>query len=141
MTTNLIAQSPAQGILLINQWGSSKMYQVLCECGDSDCTHTVEVNADDCGVSVTIFTNQTTDFWTNSIKPRYDIDNEWLQKFDWWWKDLWNGLCTSLRLTKDIWFHGHAKYQASVHMSEQQALNYAETLKNAITDVKNFKQS
>jgi hypothetical protein len=35
---------------------------------------------------------------------------------------------------------GYVEYEASIIMSEQQALNYAETLKSAIIDVKQFRE-
>jgi hypothetical protein len=35
---------------------------------------------------------------------------------------------------------GYIEYQASIIMTEQQTLNYAETLKKAVQDVKNFKK-
>ena len=135
------AQKPAQGILLQNDWGTSKMYKAVCECGNDDCSHIVDVEADEFGVNVTVYTTEHTNFWKDSVKPRYDIDNVWLQEFDWFWKGLWNGLMIRLRLTKDIWFNGYAKYQSSLYMNEQVALNYAETLKSAVVDVQNFKKS
>jgi hypothetical protein len=35
---------------------------------------------------------------------------------------------------------GYVEYEANIIMTEQQALNYAETLKKAIKDVSAFKQ-
>jgi hypothetical protein len=43
----MTAQEPAHGILLVNSWGTSKMYKAVCECGDDDCTHTIDVEADE----------------------------------------------------------------------------------------------
>ena len=36
---------------------------------------------------------------------------------------------------------GYVEYEASVIMTEQQALNYAETLRSAINDVKEFRSA
>ena len=36
---------------------------------------------------------------------------------------------------------GYIEYEASLCMSEQQSLNYAETIKRAIIDVKEFRNS
>ena len=36
---------------------------------------------------------------------------------------------------------GYIEYEASIIMSEQQALNYSETLRSAIKDVKEFKKN
>ena len=134
------AQKPAEGILITHDWGDAKMYHVNCSCGNDDDSIqiSVEVTADDHSVSVCHYTTQRTDYWTEAVQKRYDIDNEWLQEFDWFWKDLWNNFCTRVRLTKDIWIHGYAKYQSTTVMTEQQTLNYAETLKSAIKDCRDF---
>lgn len=134
------AQNPAEGILKTNDYGDSKWYHVVCGCGQSDHTLTVEVEAEDTGVSVNTYVTVKTDYWTESIKKRYDIDNPYLQELDWALKDLWNGLITRLKLTWTIWTKGYIKAETTILMSEQQALNYAETLKSAIQDVKDFKK-
>lgn len=134
------AQLPAEGILKMNDWGNSKMYKVVCQCGDTRHDIVFDVEAEDTGVTVTTYTTQYTDSWTESVKKRYNIDNPWLQEFDWAWKDLWNKIATRLRMTKKIWWDGELKYESSTIMTEQQALNYAEALKSAIEDVKTFKK-
>ena len=133
------AQTPAEGILLQKDWGTSKMYQAVCECTSDDCTHTLDIEADEFGVTVNIYSVQHTDFWHRAVEPKYNINNIWLQEFDWFWKNLWNGFINRLRLTRDIWFKGYVKYQNTLILNEQMALNYAETMKTAIKDVKEFK--
>lgn len=134
-------QTPAEGILLRKDFGDSKSYEVSCECGCGEHTHHVWVEADECGVSVNTYVELKTDWWTEAVEKRYDIDNEVLQEFDWFWKGLWNSLCTRVRLTKDIWLHGYAKYEGTLCMSKQQATNYAETLKQAVVDVEKFRKN
>ena len=133
------AQTPAEGILKTNDWGDSKWYKVACGCGQADHEINFEVEADECGVNVNSYITAKTDYWTESITKRYDISNMWYQEFDWFWKDLWNGLVTKLRLTKNIWWNGYVQYEITISMTEQQTLNYAETLKSAIGDVKAFR--
>lgn len=133
------AQKPAEGILLHKDWGFSKTYHVQCDCTDADHAHTVDVEADEYGVTVKIYSTETTDFWSEKIKSRYDIDNSFLQELEWRWKHFFNSLVRRLTLTKDIWFKGVVEYHASLIMSEQQALNYAEALRSAVNDVKVFK--
>lgn len=133
-------QSPALGILRTNDFGSSKWYQIVCGCQQPDHTLTVEVESDEMGVTINTYATVKTDYWTQSVKKRYDIDNEWQQEFDWFWKDLWNGFVTRLKLTWTVWTKGYIKCETTITMSEQQALNYAETLKTAITDVKEFQK-
>lgn len=109
------AETPAQGILKINEWGKSKMYHVVCDCMNDECAHTINIEADEHTVDVTIYTTQKTDWFS------------------------WNGLVTRLRLTWDLWVKGYVEYQGSIILREQVALNYAETLKSAVEDVKAFR--
>jgi hypothetical protein len=109
---DLTPQVPAQGILKVNEWGTSKMYKVVCECGNDDCTHTVDIEAEDTGVTVTIYTTTRTNFWSVSR-----------------WKHIW------ILLVK-----GHVDFETNIHLSEQSALNYSQTLMQAVQDVKNFKK-
>jgi hypothetical protein len=55
-------------------------------------------------------------------------------------KDILNGFVTRLKLTWTVWTKGYIKTESTIAMTEQQALNYAETLKSAIQDVKDFKK-
>ena len=105
------AQQPAEGIMLHKDWGDSKMYKVTCECGSDECSHTVDIEADDSGIVVITYTTQKSKWWELN---RFQI--------------IWT------LLTK-----GYIEYQASIHMSRQQALNYAETLQSAIKDVEEFR--
>jgi len=106
------AQTPAEGILKTNEWGDSKMYFVRCDCTDDDHAHDIEVEADDHSVQVTIYTKSYT---------------KWNEKGR--WKQIWQ------ILTK-----GYAETSTSILLKEQVAMNYAETLKAAALDVKEFKE-
>lgn len=133
------AQTPAEGILKRNDFGDSKYYQIVCSCGQEYHDHNVEVEADECGVNVNIYATMKTDYWTETVKPRYDIDNEVLQETEWFVKGLINGLVRKLKLTWELWTTGAVTTETTIHMSEQQALNYAETLKSAVKVVKEFR--
>jgi hypothetical protein len=132
------AQTPAEGILKTNDWGNSKWYKVVCGCGQPDHSINFEVEADECGVNVNTYVTVKTDYWSESVKKRYDIDNPYLQELDWVVKDVWNSLVTRLKLTWTVWTKGYVKTESTITMTGQQALNYAETLKSAIDDVKKF---
>lgn len=106
-------QPPAEGILKRSEWSDSKCYQIVCGCGDPDHDHSVWVEAEDTGVSVVIYTTNTSTFWN---KRR--------------WCQMWE------LLTK-----GYVKQEVSVIMSKQQAINYAETLKSAVKDVEEFRRN
>jgi len=105
-------QIPAEGILKHNDWGDSKVYRVACECGDESHNHNVWIEAEDTGVVVTVYTTNQTNFWS---KTR--------------WYHIWT------LITK-----GYIDTESSVHLTKQQALNYAETLKSAIIDVEDFRK-
>jgi len=106
------AQIPAEGIMKIGEWGNTKSYKIACDCGQADHEHTVFVEAEDTGISVTVYVNVKTPFWSANR-----------------FKQIWT------LLTK-----GYLEHETVVTMNEQQALNYAETLKSAIQDVKDFKK-
>lgn len=106
------AQKPAEGILLNRDYGDVKTYSVSCECSDPNHAHNVWVEADDHAVTVTTHTQQKTRWW--------ELNR---------WQIIWR------LLTK-----GYVEYEASIIMTRQQTLNYAETLKRAIIDVETFRK-
>ena len=106
------SQIPAEGILLRKNYGDAKIYEVVCECGDCDHSHNVWIEAEDYGVTVTIYTQQKTKWW--------ELNR---------WQTIWT------LLTK-----GYVERESTLIMGEQQALNYAETLKKAIKDVDIFRK-
>ena len=134
-------QEPAQGILLHKNYGDIMMYIVVCECGSDNCQHQVHIEAEDTGVIVTTYTTQKTDFWTESVQPDYTIEDDVMRWYNWFWTGLWNGLVRRLKITKDVWIHGYVKYEASILMNEQQAINYSETLQKAAINVKEFREA
>jgi len=105
-------QEPAQGVLLVKDWGTSKMYKAVCECGDNDCTHTIDIEAEDTGITVTIYTTTRTNFWSKSK-----------------WYHIWT------LLTK-----GYTESETCLIMNKQVALNYASVLQSAIEDVEELRK-
>jgi hypothetical protein len=108
----LKSQTPAEGILLHRDFGDARFYTVPCDCCASDCVHEVCVEADETGISVTTYTTQKTNWWSKNR-----------------WQIIW-GLLT----------RGYVKYEASIIMTEQQALNYASVLEKATVDVAAFRK-
>ena len=108
----MISQAPAKGILLVNDWGSSKMYKAVCQCGDGSCTHTIDVEAEDVGVTVTVYSQTRSNFWSTTR-----------------WAHIWT------LLTK-----GYVKTESCIIMTKQVALNYADVLQLAIKDVEEFRK-
>lgn len=107
------AQVPAEGIMKTNDWGNSVVYRVACNCHDENHNHNVWVEADDHDIVVTVYTTGKTNFWS---KTR--------------WYHVWTLLT-----------EGYIDTESSVHLTKQQALNYAETLKSAITNVEEFQKA
>jgi len=104
-------QIPAEGIMKTNDWGNSRVYRVACNCHDENHNHNVWIEADESDIVVTIYTTGKTNWWS---KTR--------------WYHIWTLLAK-----------GYIDTESSVHLSRQQALNYAETLKSAIDDVESFR--
>jgi hypothetical protein len=108
----MTAQTPAEGIMKTNDWGDSKVYRIACNCQDENHNHNMWVEADDCDISVTIYTTGKTNYWS---KTR--------------WYHIWT------LLTK-----GYIDTESTVCLSKQQAINYANVLQSAIVDVEQFRQ-
>jgi len=105
-------QPVAEGVLLRKDYGDAKIYQIVCECGDCDHNHDVWVEAEDHGVTVTIYSQQKTKWWQSNR-----------------WQIIWTLLT-----------RGYVERESTIIMSEQQALNYANVLQSAVKDVKEFQK-
>jgi len=105
------AETPAIGILKTGDFGDAMFYHVRCDCGNEDDSHEIEVEADDMHVQVHVYLKLHTKWWE---KAR--------------WKQIWQLLT-----------RGYADTQSTIVLREQAALNYAETLKLAVSDVKKFR--
>jgi hypothetical protein len=108
----MISETPAKGILKINDWGTSQMYKAVCSCGDDSCSHTIDIEADN-EVNITVYTTTRTNFWSKSR-----------------WLHIWR------LLTK-----GYTDFESTIVLDQQAALNYAETIKMAIKDVETFRKA
>ena len=105
-------EQPALGIMRTNDWGDTKVYRVACDCGSNEHSHDLWVEADESNVTVTVFTKLKSKWWQLNR-----------------WQQIW------ILLTK-----GYVEYEASLILSQQQALNYAKTLEHAIIDVETFRK-
>ena len=110
-STELEPQTPAEGILKKNDWGDAKMYQVVCDCGQPDHEHNLWVEADETGISVNIYVTVKSPWWS-------------MNRF----KQIWS-----------LVSKGYLQHETVLTMNQQSALNYAETLKSAVKDVKEFR--
>lgn len=134
-------QPPARGITLNRDFGDAKFYTVDCDCGNPDDDIKLEVEAKDTGITVHVWTTVKSDWYSNTWTKRYDIENKFLQDLHWNIVDLFNGIWNRVKLTWRVWTRGYLEYESWTVMSQQQALNFAETLKLAIDDVKTFRET
>lgn len=111
MSSKIRAQKPAQGVTLVKDWGTSRLYKAVCDCTDDNCTQTIDIEAEDSGVTVTIYTQVRSNFWSKNR-----------------WQNLWQLLT-----------RGHTEYETSLIMNQQVALNYLKTLESAMQDVEQLK--
>ena len=109
----LTPETPATGVLIKNNWGDARRYQVVCECGQSDHEHDVWVEANECDVEVQIYVRAKTNWWSRTR-----------------WHHVWQ------LLTK-----GYVRCETIISMNSQQATNYAAILQQAVTDVEEFRKA
>jgi hypothetical protein len=119
----MIYQPPADGIMKTMDLGDSKFYVVSCQCGNTDDDIRVNVEADDCGVSVHQWVTVTTTYWDTPTK------------FNWI-----NGILHRIKMTYSLWIKGYLEYESYTILSSQQAFNYSHTLLHAVNDVKKFRE-
>lgn len=117
-------QPPAEGILLEKDLGANKYYTVYCECGDEKHRIKLSVETDDNLVTVSHYVNITSCWWND--KPT---------KFD-----FVNAIVHRLVTTWHLWTKGYVECESHILLNEQTALNFSETLKKAIQDVKEIKE-
>lgn len=106
--TERTAETPASGILKVNEWGESVWYHVRCECNSDDCSHEVNIEADEVEVSVHIYTKNHTRWWAKNR-----------------WQQIWQ-----------ILTRGYAEMETTIVLREQTAINYAAALTNAVDNIR-----
>lgn len=105
-------EKPAEGILKQGTFGSRICYTIQCDCTDPDHNHWVEVEADDYSVSVNIYSNFHTKWWSKNR-----------------WKQIW-----------EILTKGYSEMQSTIILKDQVAHNYAAAIKSAIKDVAELRE-
>lgn len=101
------AQTPAMGIMQEGNWSDAKAYAIDCECTDPTHIHKLWVERDP---------------ETKLIEVRLYIETS----DKGFWKSLWQ-----------LMSKGRVELEAELVLSEQVALNYSETLKNAVKELNN----
>ena len=132
-------EKPAKGISLEAEYPDAKFYRVGCSCMNSSHCIDVIVEADEFGEIVVSFEIEAKTKWWKELAPwdTYKIDNPILYFFVNSAKSLINGLYQRITITKDVWVSGYVSYQTTVILDKQRALNFSETLKEAIEHLEN----
>ena len=139
---NLKAEKPATGILKKHDFGDSIHYAVVCECCDPDdmIDFSLEIEADSWNVVLNAEFTPRIAYWDTLVSDCSSFKNPWLYRIEYSIRELLNSLYYRLKLTHEIWFKGYVKYNQTTMMNEQQALNYAATINQAIDDLRKFKK-
>lgn len=138
------AQEPALGIMKTHDFGHSIFYKIECQCGNDDDSTMVEIEADcDIGdIVVNTYVTVKTAWWDRLVlDTHYPIyENSWIYSIDSSIRSLINGLYHRINITYQVWIKGSVKFSHTILMSQQQALNYAETLKQSIKAVEKYQK-
>jgi hypothetical protein len=140
---DLIPETPAQGISKTAQVPGYESYQVPCICGNPDDTIEFIVDVDEGEITVSTYTLQRTPWWEDPFKryQSFNIDNELLFQINYYVRGFLNALAHRLKITWNVWVRGHVEYSQTTIMKPQQALNYSETLRQAVERVTAHSQS
>lgn len=135
-------QEPAEGIMKTGDYNTCKSYEVNCSCGNADDTLSFFVEVDEGTISVSTYTTQKTDWWTDYYNKNavYQFKNPVVCYFNYVIRGFLNSLSHRLKLTYNIWVDGYVTYEQCTIMSKQQALNYANTLLTAINSLNSTKE-
>jgi len=133
---------PLEGILKTGDYGDSKHYHIVCSCGDVDHAHdvNVEIEADDCDVTVTVYLTVSNNYWTETFKRKWRYKDTWQERFENLWKPPVNAFLRKLKFTWEVWIKGETQFQTTMVMSAAAAKNYSAALDKAADDVKMFRQ-
>ncbi len=121
---------PATGILLQSKYDDSERYVIPCTCGcEASVNFTISVEKDTGLITSYLESKTTTDHWSQVIDITYkeswfvislkSMINDWANRISVAWKALSGGVVET---------HSY------VLLDQQQALNFAETVKNAVVN-------
>lgn len=135
--TNKTPQIPADGIMKTHDFPDAKYYRVDCSCGNPDDEIAFSVENDDGEIVVLTYITQKTDWWADPANQNksYNYNNEFVFQLNYIVRGWMNGLIHRIKWTWRLWIDGYLKYSSTTIMTEQQALNYAEALRSAISDL------
>lgn len=107
------SQPPAQGISLEKDFGNAKVFNIECDC-----------SADDHAIKMWI-----------EVQHDKDIPDVEVSFYVTTWTPVWQGWGQRLRAVYDILFKGVHKQEHHMLLNKQAALNFADAIKNTITEL------
>lgn len=140
--TELKAEIPATGILKTHDFGDSKYYKITCECGSPEdmITFSVELSVDAWNIELNTDFTPKTAWWDNLVDQNYGLfKSSWLWSIEYSIRRLINTIYHRCKVTYEVWTNGYVEYSQTTLMSEQQALNYAATINQAIEELRIFR--
>jgi hypothetical protein len=125
-------ETPASGISQICNYTDLEQFRVNCSCQDTDHDVVIEVSTDNHDTTITHYVTARTDNWTNhfpGLEPTYENRFYNLIQAS---RNLLNTLVYRLKVTRDVWFRGQVRYEASIILDHQTAVNYAQCILTSI---------
>lgn len=139
MNEELKPQTPAEGILKWHDHGHSQFFHVDCQCGtpEHSMVFEVEVDREFEQVAMTTFVEVFVPTWKEKFHFYDDDYNSWWKyDFKYWVNNIFN----RLTLIKRAIFNDTVGMDVSIIMSEQQAINYANTILQSVKEVQQYKK-
>jgi len=139
--TKLTAEIPAAGIMKTNDFGDSIYYAVACQCGNPDdmIRFSVELEVDSYEITLnTEFTTKSS-YWKTPFKETSNFNNSTLWSIDYCTRRFLNSIYHRVITSWEVWVYGYITHYESTIMSEQQALNYANTIMQSIENLNQLK--
>jgi len=126
-------QEPAEGISLVKKYDTWRWYRIPCECGcDEKIDFSVEIEDPEYGaITAHVSSEVSTPYWRRTFDITYQ--EPWLVYV---LKDKANGLINRFKICWEAITKGQVKMESYVLMSEQQAINLANTLTKAVDEMR-----
>jgi hypothetical protein len=126
-------QEPSLGIMTMMKSDRGNIYRVSCSCGEPDHDMTFHLETVDDEIEMHTYVNVNTDHWSNWLMlDLYKlVDNYVLYSALYSMVTTINTIVRNTKLTWNIWSKGSIKFESTIIMKKEQALQYAETIKHA----------
>lgn len=134
------AEKPATGILKNYDFGNAMYYTIVCQCGSLDDMVEFSLEVDRYTITMNTEFTPKSAYWKNLVEEDSNFKNTWLWSLEIGVRSFINSLYHRVMVTWEVWSKGYVKYYQSTIMSEQQAINYADTIYQSIEDLKKFKE-